>query len=77
MPTSSKRAARARPPLAQLTPAAWLEALRSDVDDLVAAAEDAIRPLAQRQLGRVEHARIIGESAAALRELMASPPMPS
>jgi hypothetical protein len=48
-----------------------LGGLRSAVDDLVAAAEDAVRPLAHRQLGRVEHARIIAESSASLR---VSPP---
>ncbi len=74
MPTVSRRARRAKRPSVHPSPAVWLSGLRSAVDDLVAAAEDAVRPLAHRQLGRVEHARIIAESSASLRALLAHAP---
>ena len=49
---------------------AWHRAARTTLQDLLAAAEDALRPLAQRQLGRLEHQRIIAESGSSLYDLL-------
>jgi len=51
-------------------PEAWLTAARTTLEDLIAAAEDYVRPLARRQLGRIEHTRIIAESGSALYDLL-------
>ena len=51
-------------------PEAWLTTARSTLEDLIAAAEDAVRPLGRRQLGRVEHTRIIAVSGSALHDLL-------
>jgi hypothetical protein len=58
------------------TPEAWFAALRDDIDDLYAAAEDATRPPAKRDLGRRLARKHILASARSLRTLLASPPPP-
>ncbi len=70
------RRGKATAPSPAATPEAWFRALRDDIEDLYAAAEDATRPPAQRDLGRRlarEHVRASGR---ALRALLASPPPP-
>jgi hypothetical protein len=57
-------------PQYDVDPEAWLNAARSTLEDLIAAAEDAVRPLARRQLGRVKHAQIITDSGSALHDLL-------
>ena len=57
-------------PQYDVDPEAWLTRARSTLEDLSAAAEDAVRPLGRRKLGRVEHARIITESSSALHDLL-------
>jgi hypothetical protein len=57
-------------PLFDVDPEAWLITARSTLEDLIAAAEDAVRPLGRRQLGRVEHTRIITQSGSALHDLL-------
>jgi hypothetical protein len=57
-------------------PDVWLRALRDDIEDLYAAAEDATRPPGQRDLGRRLAREHIREAARALRDLLASPPPP-
>ena len=57
-------------PVFDVDPEAWLAAARSTLEDLMAAAEDAVRPLGRRQLGRVEHTRIITMSGSSLRDLL-------
>jgi hypothetical protein len=52
--------------------AEWLASLRAQTEDLIAAAEDAVAPPAQRALGRREARRIIGDAASALRQLLDS-----
>ena len=51
-------------------PEAWHARARATLEDLIAAAEDSVRPLGRRQLGRVEHTRIIAESGSALYDLL-------
>ncbi len=58
------------------SPDDWLRALRDDIEDLYAAAEDATRPPAQRDLGRRLAREHIRASGRALRQLLASPPPP-
>ena len=55
-------------------PEAWHTRARSTLEDLIAAAEDSVRPLGRRQLGRIEHTRIIAESGSALYDLLARLP---
>ena len=57
-------------PLFDVDPEAWLTTTRTTLEDLIAAAEDAVRPLGRRQLGRVEHTRIITQSGSALHDLL-------
>jgi hypothetical protein len=57
-------------PQFDVDPEAWLTLARSTLDDLIAAAEDSVRPLARRQLGRVEHIHIITQSGSALYDLL-------
>ena len=76
MPSVSKRSQSAKKPSVRplpqfdVDPEAWLTTARSTLEDLSAAAEDAVRPLGRRNLGRVEHARIITESSSALHDLL-------
>ena len=51
-------------------PEAWHSRTRGTLEDLLAAAEDAARPIGRRQLGRVEHTRIIADSGTALYALL-------
>ena len=51
-------------------PEAWYSRARATLEDLLAAAEDAARPIGRRQLGRVEHTRIIAECGTALYSLL-------
>ena len=57
-------------PLFDVDPEAWLTTARSTLEDLIAAAEDAVRPLAHRRLGRLQHVQIIDESGSALHDLL-------
>ena len=57
-------------PQFDVDPEAWKMAARTTLQDLLAAAEDAVRPLAQRRLGRLEHTRIITESGSSLYDLL-------
>jgi hypothetical protein len=50
--------------------AAWLAAARTQIEDLLHAAEDATAPLHARELGRRAARRIVGEAGGALRELL-------
>ena len=76
MSSVSKRSQSAKkPPVRPLPefdvdPEAWLTTARSTLEDLIAAAEDAVRPLARRQLGRIEHTRIITEAGSTLHDLL-------
>jgi hypothetical protein len=76
MPSVYKRTQSAKKPPVRpfpqfdVDPEAWLTTARSTLEDLSAAAEDAVRPLGRRKLGRVEHARIITESSSALHDLL-------
>ena len=63
-------------PLVALPPDAWIRAVRDDVEDLYAAAEDATRPPGERDLGRRTAREFIQESHRALAGLLASPPPP-
>lgn len=62
---------------------AWLAQLREQIDDAVAAGDDATRPPGQRDLGRRSARRAILEAGRSLRELLhavkrgVSPPDPS
>jgi hypothetical protein len=58
------------------TPASWFLALRDDLEDLYAAAEDATRPPSQRDLGRRLAREHIHAAGRALRALLAAPPPP-
>jgi hypothetical protein len=72
------RFTRARPPRKPSTeppaPDGWLRALVEEAEDLYAAAEDATRPLGQRDLGRRLARKHIKEAGRNLRGLLASPP---
>ena len=57
-------------------PADWLHALRDAIEDLYAAAEDATRSPAQRDLGRRLAREHIRDAGRALRSMLASPPPP-
>jgi len=57
-------------PQFEADPEAWHSRARATLEDLLAAAEDAARPIGRRQLGRVEHTRIIEESSTALYSLL-------
>jgi hypothetical protein len=57
-------------PKFEVAPEAWLTVARTTLEDLIAAAEDAVRPLGLRRLGRIEHTRIIAESGSALHDLL-------
>jgi hypothetical protein len=48
----------------------WLADMEAQIEDAVAASEDATRPLGRRVLGRVSARRQILEAERALRELM-------
>lgn len=50
---------------------AWLADLRTQIDDALAAAEDATRPLGQRELGRRAARRSIREAERAIGQLFA------
>ena len=67
---SAKKATVRPVPEYDIDPEAWHTAARTTLRDLLAAAEDALRPLAQRQLGRLEHQRIIAESGSSLYDLL-------
>ncbi len=49
---------------------AWINDVTSRVDDLAAVADDAIRPLARRKLGRLEHRRLYREARRSLASLL-------
>lgn len=49
----------------------WLDDVTGRVDDLAAIADDAIRPLARRKLGRLEHRRLYREARRSLASLLA------
>ncbi len=51
---------------------AWLARVETGVDDAIGAAEDQLRPLADRNLGRVQARRIVGEAKGSLARLLAS-----
>lgn len=51
---------------------AWLVSMRSHIDDLHAAGEDATRPLGDRDLGRRTAREAIRDAKAALDELLLS-----
>lgn len=48
----------------------WLAAARSQVEDLIEAAEDATAPLQARELGPRAARRIVGDAGGALRDLL-------
>jgi hypothetical protein len=50
----------------------WLHALRDDLDDAIAAGEDATRAPAHRDLGRRMARRLLLDAHASLRDLVAS-----
>ena len=51
---------------------AWLARVETGVDDAIGAAEDQLRPLADRNLGRLQARRIVGEAKGSLARLLAS-----
>jgi hypothetical protein len=51
---------------------AWLARVETGIDDAIGAAEDQMRPLAERNLGRVQARRIVGEAKGSLARLLAS-----
>ncbi len=63
-------------PSSSITPEAWFRALRDDIEDLYAAAEDATRPPSKRDLGRHLARKHILAAGRGLRALLASPPPP-
>ena len=68
---STKNLTTTRPfPAFETDPRAWHKAARDTLADLLAAAEDAVRPLGKRELGRVEHIHLIAESGSALYDLL-------
>ena len=67
---SAKKATVGPYPEYDIDPEEWHRAARTTLRDLLAAAEDAIRPPAKRQLGRLEHTRIIAESGSSLYDLL-------
>lgn len=79
MSSVSKRARSAKNPVVRpipeydVDPEAWHIAARTTLADLLAAAEDAVRPLGKRQLGRTEHKRIIVESGSSLYDTLRPP----
>ena len=48
----------------------WLARLRAQIEDVVAAGEDATRPPGQRRLGRAAARRVIKEARRALEQLL-------
>jgi len=64
------------PPSSTITPEAWFQALRDDIEDLYAAAEDATRPPSKRDLGRRLARKNILAAGRGLRALLAAPPPP-
>lgn len=50
---------------------AWIDDVSRRVEDLAAVADDAIRPLARRKLGRLEHRRLYREARRSLASLLA------
>lgn len=75
MSSVSKRPQSAKKPTARpvpeydVAPEEWHAVARTTLRDLLAATEDALRPLAKRQLGRLEHKRITAESGSSLYDL--------
>ena len=69
-PQSAKNPTERPLPEFDVDPVAWKTAARATLADLIAAAEAALRPLAKRQLGRLEHTRIIAESGSSLYDLL-------
>jgi hypothetical protein len=55
---------------------AWLARLRAQIDDVIAAGEDATRPPGQRRLGRAAARQAMTEARRALEQLLsaAEPP---
>jgi hypothetical protein len=49
----------------------WLALVQSAADDAIGAAEDQVRPLDERNLGRVQARRILGEARGSLERLLA------
>ena len=61
------------PPLAFTDPEAvraWLEQLRTEVDDAIGAGEDATRPVGQRRLGRATARSTLLEARRAVEQLL-------
>ena len=69
-PQSAKNPTDRPLPEFDIDPVAWKTAARATLADLLAAAEDAVRPPAKRQLGRLEHQHIIAESGSSLYDLL-------
>ena len=67
---SAKKAAVGPLPEYDIDPEEWHRAARTKLQDLIAAAEDSVRSLDKRQLGRLEHRRLIAESGSALYDLL-------
>ena len=69
-PPSAKKPVPRPIPEYDINPEEWHRRARTALQDLLAAAEDAIRPPSKRQLGRLEHQRLIAESGSALYDLL-------
>ena len=67
---STKNLAPRSYPAFESDPRNWHKLARETLADLLAAAEDAVRPLGQRELGRVEHVHLIAESGSALYDML-------
>ena len=67
---SAKKAAVRTVPEYDIDPEEWHRGARTALRDLIAASEDAVRPLDKRQLGRLEHIRLIAEAGSALYDFL-------